>query len=713
MRKTKKAVSVFLAAALFFLTAAAAFPALAAGPEGPVPEDPAGEARLYAAAASPAKVFVEEGGSAEMKVRAFSSIGEVRYKWVFVPEDAGAEEVPLANGDGPECTVKNIKRAGHYKCIVYDEKENNRAVDFTVGVENGFTVCVGGLPDRIVSAGQAQTIGVNAHADKGEISYRWRVSRIERSADGATVIHETEYLPVTESWIYVSLRSGLFSEYVCEVSDIYGNREEVRFTVTAKGEIKLQMPQYNTVFVPYGEEAELEIFAEWINGARYQWSRFEDGAYQPIEGETDRILSLPQVKSAASYMCFVYDINGLGVEVYFDVYVYSGLTVTAPDPYNEIFVSEGNSAQLYVEAAVNEGESAYCAWYYMEADSETEEWNPTEETNRMLVTGPVTKDRLYRCDVYDDYGLVISTYFYVLVNTGFNVEGIETSGVVTREIIADAGDDIPVRVNAHIAWGRDLAFEWYINGDKLDFSGEELLLENVNDDLTVTCNVSDGCGKTVSEQIDIVIMYGGNTISADTSSANAYEGTLRFGKGVLPADARLEIKPAAPVPTSNLPSLYERYKMINVYSWSGADHFNPSEQVIVTVALPEDMQGHEVTVYQGGDRLTWNRVPSVTDGGSVTFFATVCAMFILADNSSKRFTGDVDGNGEIEPADARLALRCSLGLTKDGNKEMTRNDILMADADGDGEIQPGDARLILRRSLGLPVGNEGWYDTWY
>ena len=712
MRKTRKIFSVLLAVLLLFPAAQPFGAARAAGPEGPVTEEPENGGRLFAVPASPAKVFVEYDGSALLKVKAFCADAEPTYKWMLIPADPDAEEIPLADGDGPSYFVKNVKRAAHYKCIVYGKNEANCAVDFTVGVENGFTVCVGGLPDRIVSAGQAQTIGVNAHADKGEISYRWRVSRIERSADGATVIHETEYLPVTESWIYVSLRSGLFSEYVCEVSDIYGNREEVRFTVTAKGEIKLQMPQYNTVFVPYGEEAELEIFAEWINGARYQWSRFEDGAYQPIEGETDRILSLPQVKSAASYMCFVYDINGLGVEVYFDVYVYSGLAVTAPDPYNEIFVSEGNSAQLYVEAAVNAGESAYYAWYYMEADSETEEWNPTEETNRMLVTGPVTKDRLYRCDVSDDYGLVISTYFYVLVNTGFNVEGIETSGVVTREIIADAGDDIPVRVNAHIAWGRDLAFEWYINGDKLDFSGEELLLENVNDDLTVTCNVSDGCGKTVSEQIDIVIMYGGNTISADTSSADSLKGTLRFGKGALPADTRLEIKPAAPVPTSNLPSLYERYKMINVYSWSGSDHYNPSEQVIVTVALPEEMQGHEVTVYQGGDRLTWNRVPSVTDGGSVTFFATVCGIFILADDSSKRITGDVDGNGEIEPADARLALRCSLGLTQDGDKKMTHNDIMMADANADGYIEPGDARLILRKSLGLPVEREGWYDLW-
>ena len=63
--------------------------------------------------------------------------------------------------------------------------------------------------------------------------------------------------------------------------------------------------------------------------------------------------------------------------------------------------------------------------------------------------------------------------------------------------------------------------------------------------------------------------------------------------------------------------------------------------------------------------------------------------------------GDVDGNTAIEPADARLALRISLGLMKDGNVDMTDEMVARADVDGKDGVQPADARLILRKSLGL------------
>lgn len=60
--------------------------------------------------------------------------------------------------------------------------------------------------------------------------------------------------------------------------------------------------------------------------------------------------------------------------------------------------------------------------------------------------------------------------------------------------------------------------------------------------------------------------------------------------------------------------------------------------------------------------------------------------------------GDVDGNGKVESADARLALRASVGLEKyaKGNAAFTA-----ADADQDGKITSADARLILRASVGL------------
>ena len=68
--------------------------------------------------------------------------------------------------------------------------------------------------------------------------------------------------------------------------------------------------------------------------------------------------------------------------------------------------------------------------------------------------------------------------------------------------------------------------------------------------------------------------------------------------------------------------------------------------------------------------------------------------------------GDVDGSGEITPGDARLALRISLGLMKDGDMVMTDEMQARADVDGKDGVQPGDARLILRKSLGLT--DEEW-----
>lgn len=58
--------------------------------------------------------------------------------------------------------------------------------------------------------------------------------------------------------------------------------------------------------------------------------------------------------------------------------------------------------------------------------------------------------------------------------------------------------------------------------------------------------------------------------------------------------------------------------------------------------------------------------------------------------------GDVDGNGSITAADARLALRASVGL-----ESFTDEQTLSADIDANGTVTAADARLILRASVGL------------
>lgn len=58
--------------------------------------------------------------------------------------------------------------------------------------------------------------------------------------------------------------------------------------------------------------------------------------------------------------------------------------------------------------------------------------------------------------------------------------------------------------------------------------------------------------------------------------------------------------------------------------------------------------------------------------------------------------GDVDGDGKITSADARIALRAAVGM-----ENLTDKQKMAADMDGDGNITTSDARDILRKSVGL------------
>ena len=57
--------------------------------------------------------------------------------------------------------------------------------------------------------------------------------------------------------------------------------------------------------------------------------------------------------------------------------------------------------------------------------------------------------------------------------------------------------------------------------------------------------------------------------------------------------------------------------------------------------------------------------------------------------------GDVDGDGQITAADARLALRAAVGI-----ETLSPLAFAAADADGDGKITSADARAILRTAAG-------------
>lgn len=72
------------------------------------------------------------------------------------------------------------------------------------------------------------------------------------------------------------------------------------------------------------------------------------------------------------------------------------------------------------------------------------------------------------------------------------------------------------------------------------------------------------------------------------------------------------------------------------------------------------------------------------------------------DNDIEILPGDVDMDGRITAADARLILRRSARLIV-----FTEFQDWLADVDGDGKITAKDARIVLRISAGLPVDGLG------
>ena len=84
----------------------------------------------------------------------------------------------------------------------------------------------------------------------------------------------------------------------------------------------------------------------------------------------------------------------------------------------------------------------------------------------------------------------------------------------------------------------------------------------------------------------------------------------------------------------------------------------------------------------------------------IAFFSTALALLLALGASAGYYydIGDVDGDGKITSADARLALRASVGLEKLSYEDYSFD---AADADYDGEVTSADARLILRASVNL------------
>ena len=165
------------------------------------------------------------------------------------------------------------------------------------------------------------------------------------------------------------------------------------------------------------------------------------------------------------------------------------------------------------------------------------------------------------------------------------------------------------------------------------------------------------------------------------------------GKNVVPSSSRSETEALVALDFEKLPDAVVtpddklKFKADSAFS---ADH----DARIAVLALKQTVE--EVSAQIANEYFDVKANPSAEFVGT----GSVITVKDQDGNTLSQYTVlvkyDVNGDGKVEPADARLALRAAVNLESfDGVKKTA------ADADGSAEIQPADARLILRKAVGL------------
>lgn len=164
-----------------------------------------------------------------------------------------------------------------------------------------------------------------------------------------------------------------------------------------------------------------------------------------------------------------------------------------------------------------------------------------------------------------------------------------------------------------------------------------------------------------------------NKVSSDSDSAVLNENGTAYLSMVDPDGTIYVISGTAGV---------KRYKSTDDYT----DYFPKAEKSLNSV----DPMFSAITV--DGDNLFLNAYSVNTSTGA----ATKVDSFAISKTYVTALLGDVDNDGVITAADARLALRHSISTGV-----LTGRDFLAADADSDNKLTSADARLILRAAIGL------------
>lgn len=205
---------------------------------------------------------------------------------------------------------------------------------------------------------------------------------------------------------------------------------------------------------------------------------------------------------------------------------------------------------------------------------------------------------------------------------------------------------------------------------------------------TFICSVCNATKTEPIEKLTFAEVSDPSTNIAVSYESNAFDGKLEL---------RIQI---VSKPETLLEEAYASVTAYDISTMIGNEKTQPKAPVTVRIPLPQGYNTDSIEVYHINDEGKKEIIAHQFEDSYIVFIADSFSIYVVVDTSTKvtLSVGDVDGDGTITPADARLALRRSVNLESYAEGSLA---YFACDADKDGIVTPADARLILRASVGL------------
>ena len=426
----------------------------------------------------------------------------ITYRWLrYNFRTYEYEKIPGASDSS--FTVAEVTQNDDFECIVTDKYGNRKTVDFRLSVNNHLVAYPADADSNSNSISykvkpnekKLLTVTVTATDTEG-LTYRWKDTNWNTIAGASGNSFETPQ--VTRN-----------TDYSCEVTDRYGNEQDVYFYLTVDNDFEATIVGEDY----YGNEADyyvapneqktlgVSVTAEDMSEVEYQWSVYgtEDTGWKRIESATTATLTTAGITKYTQYQCYVHDQYGNNQYLYFNLHVENNLRAyVAGTKENEktVSVKPNDRKNLAVDAYADHTENLSYRWYYLATDG-CYTLIPGA-SGASYQTSAISKSMEYKCTVTDCYGNTSDVYFYANVDNDLHlyVAGTRLESV-TLYVDPDTTRTLSVEAEADDLSG--ITYQWYCNGSWIEeATAANFTVSGIASSNSYSCTATDRFGNSSS-----------------------------------------------------------------------------------------------------------------------------------------------------------------------------------------------------------------------